>query len=650
MDQIRVLFIDDDSGFLNAAREAFSRKVGYDVIFCDNLDTALEEISSGSFEAIVIDCLMPGKSGIDFFKEHRARIDLKKTKVIFISGIFNDSVFMKETLASTKAHGFLIKPFDFEELFKLLPQPTGSSTNTHRQKIFNDRVLVYQIFSHKSRDQRQVRKILEEIEFVHGYDLPFVFNLLVEQRMTGFLNLQGVDNQIYGVTFSDGKIIGVDIDDKKTILGTLLLEKGFVLPADLDFAATGESKMRIGDRLIKHHLLSPHALDIGISEQMSLRLSRLIIAEDFKFNFVPHEIPLRSPYIDEHLLNLYLHDWISSKVSINWIRAQLISLRCSIVTQAECCQQDLKKIAHLPIVRDYPDTIQEILSEKYVLMLLKSYRSQQELLLKQLYLLLAKGIVYLQERDVAEFSDEIAVLDEFIYALKNEGSVVAVAKMFMDMHQNIAIDDLTLLVQSFLLPYQHSNQLELRDKAKQAMRLFQQLKAGSFDVGGGGKSSDYDKKKAEAFQLFEEGKELLNRGRFRDALSKFHKALSFDVPVEKLRLHYIWAKLLIDCTNAQKEALIRLVGEEMLKIPPEDKHEALYYLVYGLFQKLKGNYDQAVKAFEKALALDPQFIHARRELILIQNKALESSGRGSQNILEADLKALVTQLFKKRAK
>ena len=79
------------------------------------------------------------------------------------------------------------------------------------------------------------KKLIESLEEVHGFDLPFVYSLLVESKSSGHLNVVGRENgDVSGISLSNGVIVQVDISDQSTYLGRLLIDSGFVSNEDLD--------------------------------------------------------------------------------------------------------------------------------------------------------------------------------------------------------------------------------------------------------------------------------------------------------------------------------------------------------------------------------------------------------------------------------
>lgn len=106
----KLLFIDDDSDFLESNRLYFCKK-HYDVLCANTPQVAFSILSGVSVDCIILDIDMPDISGFEVCKKIR---ELSGTPVIFLSGFSN----IQNRIASFQAGGddFLAKPYDILEL------------------------------------------------------------------------------------------------------------------------------------------------------------------------------------------------------------------------------------------------------------------------------------------------------------------------------------------------------------------------------------------------------------------------------------------------------------------------------------------------------------------------------------------------------
>src|SRR5690606_23824106 len=112
------------------------------------------------------------------------------------------------------------------------------------------------------------------------------------------------------------------------------------------------------------------------------------------------------------------------------------------------------------------------------------------------------------------------------------------------------------------------------------------------------------------------GKSFLSSNQAAKALALFEQAMALRPPTAELRLYHLWAKLLTPTDNM--EELLRSIESGLNKIAPEDRHNAYYYFVKGLYAKQLGDFDQASRHLKHACSLIANFKEAKRELNLIE--------------------------------
>jgi DNA-binding NtrC family response regulator len=106
-----LLLVDDDHNTLASLSRAF-RLAGHEATICDNAARAIDLLRSESFDLILSDVVMPGKSGLELLA------DLKKagvkTPIVLISGQANIEMAVKATKLG--ALDFLEKPLSTDKL------------------------------------------------------------------------------------------------------------------------------------------------------------------------------------------------------------------------------------------------------------------------------------------------------------------------------------------------------------------------------------------------------------------------------------------------------------------------------------------------------------------------------------------------------
>ena len=106
----KLLFIDDDTDFLESNRLYFERK-NYEVFCLNKPNDAIPFLSSTAPDCIVLDIDMPDMTGFEVCQKIR---DISGTPIIFLSGLAD----IKNRISSFQAGGddFLAKPYDIIEL------------------------------------------------------------------------------------------------------------------------------------------------------------------------------------------------------------------------------------------------------------------------------------------------------------------------------------------------------------------------------------------------------------------------------------------------------------------------------------------------------------------------------------------------------
>jgi two-component system response regulator MprA len=108
---MNVLVVDDDF----AIRESLDRSLranGYDVELANDGIEALRAIDSESFDAVVLDVLMPGRDGIDVCQTLRAAGN--RVPILILTA--RDTVSDRVAGLEAGADDYLVKPFALEEL------------------------------------------------------------------------------------------------------------------------------------------------------------------------------------------------------------------------------------------------------------------------------------------------------------------------------------------------------------------------------------------------------------------------------------------------------------------------------------------------------------------------------------------------------
>jgi DNA-binding response OmpR family regulator len=122
-DQPKVLVVDDEPPL----RELVVVTLG-DGYACDEAatgDAALKLMRKRQYDLVVLDVMMPGRSGIDVLREMRADKTLREVPVVVMSA-WQSTEDIDAALAAG-ANGFLPKPFRVEDLDSTVRDVIGRS-------------------------------------------------------------------------------------------------------------------------------------------------------------------------------------------------------------------------------------------------------------------------------------------------------------------------------------------------------------------------------------------------------------------------------------------------------------------------------------------------------------------------------------------
>lgn len=114
---MRVLLIEDETNIVEALRFVMTRE-GWDVATHSNGDTALEAVARHGPDVVVLDVMLPGRSGYDILIDLRAAEATAALPVLMLTarGQRQD----RDRAAQAGADHYMSKPFDTAELLGVL--------------------------------------------------------------------------------------------------------------------------------------------------------------------------------------------------------------------------------------------------------------------------------------------------------------------------------------------------------------------------------------------------------------------------------------------------------------------------------------------------------------------------------------------------
>ncbi len=110
---MRLLLVEDEPGIANFLKQGLEEE-GYIVDWASDGDEGLDLAMTGKYELLILDWMVPGKSGIEICKQFRKSFPV--VPVLFLTA--KDTV--KETIFGLQvgANDYIKKPFHFDELLE----------------------------------------------------------------------------------------------------------------------------------------------------------------------------------------------------------------------------------------------------------------------------------------------------------------------------------------------------------------------------------------------------------------------------------------------------------------------------------------------------------------------------------------------------
>lgn len=641
MDQSKskILIIEDDSSLGTALKEILSRD-GHQVFLVGRPDEASTIIATEQIEFVFCDCLLPQMTGVDFLEGVRLNYPNARFKAILMSGIYTDKQFVQESTQRTQAIAFLKKPFEINEVLKLVKKEAAP------REEFNARKLLYGMFANPKVTPRQKRKVIESIEEISGFDLPFVYSLLVETKSSGYLNIYNADGSVSGISFCNGNIVSVDVDDKTTFLGEMLIQSGYATPEDVQIALRDKNNRRIGNYLIQNNQLSPHAFDIILMEQMNIRLVRTIVDEKIRINFATADVEMSSPSIDSETLLSYLHDWIASKLSITWLKGLYRMWSGNVIVKTPAFQENAQAL-DMSLVKSLDGLLTNLDNHMTLNQLLDVKGYSEVAVYKAIHFLLTRGlIVFADKKAFANEREQMQALKKIWADLEGKNnfevlSYIENGAMSSSSPQGVLEEFLSLLGDAPRDSQSEVGKLwsKIRKAADDSVKATNDTQSVTQHKQAALRSEAEAKLRAVA--LMEEVKKELVMNQFATAADKLAEISKLNPQMPQLHIYSSWQKL-GSMDPARKQFILKDVELELVQVPPDERYDVLFPFVIGLFSKAKGDMTTARKSLEKCVALDASFMPARRELSLL------SAANKKQDVFNMDLKDLVSGFFKKR--
>jgi CheY-like chemotaxis protein len=636
--EIKILIVDDDATFGATLKEAVSRE-GYIPVLVQKPDDAISALKSNSIQLAIVDCMLPKMNGRDLVK----KIDeegLTQIPKILMSGIFKDKNFIKESLTKYGAKAFITKPADLTDVLNKINECVGHLVDVPVSPVI-------ELMSKVQITPGERIQAVNSSESVNGYELPWVFALLMHQKISGMLNIVSADGEPSLVGFKAGEIIQVANRDHKSYFGVLLVEHGFIDQEELDAAmAQTVSVKKLGERLVDANLLSPHAIQIVMAEQQGIRLGKIVCNTSVRISFVETEELREEANIDVPMLNDIFNDWATSKFPVDWIKTFYTPwVRHKIVPGPDPSEMNrtlsgpavLRASKILPMLTK-SQTIESLQTE--------SGLSDHDLYAAFHNLFLGGYIRFGEEVKTTDIQVQRKRLKKLEQDLERQNYFerMGVSPKAKDVEIKRAYHELAKTVHPDRLDADAP--IDVRDLARKCFNLIQEAnEILSNPTARENYLLELEQGRAEkileAEQMMEQARSCLEKGDIRRAKEILEHAV-LNVPITTdLRLLLMWAQIK-SMGGDKDDVLIEKLREQLSSIPPEDRHNSVYFFVKALVLKASGELESAKRSLEQAIGIEPNFVDAKRELNVI---GLQIGQDKPVDLLRGDLKDVLGVLL-----
>ena len=124
-----ILVVDDDDGIRSLVKKYLNEN-NFLVTTANNAENASEKIKVIKFDLIILDIMMPGKSGLEFIQDHKNKLD---TPIILLTAKGEASERIQGL--EVGADDYLPKPFEPKELILRIRNILNKTIKTDQKRV-----------------------------------------------------------------------------------------------------------------------------------------------------------------------------------------------------------------------------------------------------------------------------------------------------------------------------------------------------------------------------------------------------------------------------------------------------------------------------------------------------------------------------------
>ena len=641
LQNINILVVDDDKTFGESVKSALTR-AGFRAYLVSTPADAISYVKLQDVHGVVIDCMLPKMNGIELLKKLKDQLSADPT-ICFMSGIFKDRQFIKTSMQKSGAHEFLTKPFDIQKVVDLF-----KSKHDGGAASLENLSPLAQLYLDREQSSRKLVRTLNNCEGLHNFDLPWVFQLLMGSKMSGHLNIACTNGDIAGVSFLNGNLVQVNITNEESLLGILLVDKGYLDREDLDIALSEkEDTTMLGEALIQRNFVSPHAIDTVLKSQLIWRLKRLVADSQMEINFVTSDQVRPLAEINIREIHNFFAETVENKISNDWIKAHYLPLSKNIVGLRQEKESQMNSVRYLPfIARIYPNI--EVLLNKGTNLeeLIAQNQEHEVVILKAIHYLNILGCLsFTATQKNSNSKHQLSRLKNLNLELeeKNFFERLGISRSAKDSDIKKAYFDLAKVLHPDKL--NEDTEPEVVELSKM---VFEQVQTAYNTLKKQDLKEQYlrelevgkTEQLLKADQNVQKAKNFLLKGQHGKASPILQEALGLNSDSSEAQILMVWCDL--KRTKKISDSFLTDIDRRLQLIPLASRDIASYYHTKGLYFKAQGDRHKAIKYFKTSLSRDSTYINSRRELASIESVKEKAS------IFQTDLKDVMGMFFKKK--
>ena len=332
-----ILIVEDDRALARMWTELLTAE-GFDVVAEKDGEWALKAFDKRSFDAVILDVLVPVKNGFQLAERIRKMPGGADVGILLVSGIYRSAHHRPEAIAKYRVLDYLDKPVKNEALLARLRRffgdayPNRAAADKERARV--DRAPADQFATQESR--REVEEV-EEVSrsgIFRGLGVgrgelrtkpfPELLAELYRWKATGALLLKrGRVKKI--VYFKDGYPIFVKSNLLGECLGKLMVRERMITEdqAEESLQLMRSSGRMQGTVLIEMGLISPHNLVFALELQLRTKLLEIFKWEEGRYQFTSRtDLPANTVSLDSTPATL-IHEGIREFWSLSRVMAAM---------------------------------------------------------------------------------------------------------------------------------------------------------------------------------------------------------------------------------------------------------------------------------------------------------------------------------------